>query len=655
MNKILLFLFCFSLTTTFSQTYNSKDLSVTQEDLKSTVYVKDSTANAFYIYEKGFVRYEKKADYNIVTDYSAKLKILNEKGYEHATINIVLYKSDSKKEKLSEITATTYNLVNGKVETLKLSPSKIFTKKNERYDMVTFTFSALKPGSVLVYSYTKESPFNFNFETWYFQEDIPKVYSEFISQIPGNYKYNIKKIGYKELDSKDDEIIDNCISFSQSSSYAQCIKTTYILSDIPAFKEEKYLTSKNNFINRIEFELIEIIELDGFVRKFTKTWQDVDKEFKRDESIGRQLRKSSLVKKLLPDSIVNITKPEDKAKAIFSFVKSNYTWNGDYQIYRDVNLKELIEDKTGNISSINILLHNILDEQGFKVRPALSSTRSNGLPTKLYPVLSEFNYLIVQLEIGKEKYLLDATEKYNPFGELPFRALNYYARLLNFDSDSEWIDLEASKISGFAIRDSISVNPDGTSTGHSTHIYKGHHAVDVRNELDNLSKDQIFSSISNPSEHVRVLNTVYSNRDLVEEPMQIEYELANSSQKINDLIYFNPFSFKFFDKNPFQLKERTYPIDFGYKQYYVYSLNIKIPENHSIVEVPENKLTKLPNDTGSLYFIVQKIDDANINIQCRITLSEAAYPTAYYPYLKEYLETIVTIQNGSYIVIKENI
>ena len=58
------------------------------------------------------------------------------------------------------------------------------------------------------------------------------------------------------------------------------------MEDIPAFKAEKFLTAERNYLSRIDFELKQITKLDGYVQKYTRDWEDVDKELKTDKSIG---------------------------------------------------------------------------------------------------------------------------------------------------------------------------------------------------------------------------------------------------------------------------------------------------------------------------------------------------------------------------------
>lgn len=652
MNKILLFLAILPMAI-FSQTpdYNTDSKDVTYGDLKSNSFLSDTTANAFYIYEEGFTRFQNFGDYNLITDYTAKIKILNKNGFDHASIEIPLYKNENgKKEKIHDIKAVTYNLVNDKVRSVQLEPSKIYTEENEKYDLVKFTFPRLSPGSVLIYSYQKETPFVFNFETWWFQEDIPKLYSKFKTKIPGNYNYHIMRVGSLPIEQSEPTIEKDCFNPSQASTSASCVVTTYVMKDIPAFIEEDYLTSKNNYLERIEFELQEITRLDGYVQKYTRTWDDVDHELKTDKRLGRQLRRTSLVDGILPDSISQQPNNLEKARTIFKFVKDNYNWNEDPDVWKDWNLKDVINDHSGNVFGINILLHNLFEEEGFKVYPVISATRSQGIPTKLFPVLSDFNYLLVQLEVDEKKYLLDATEKYAPFGTIPFRSLNFSGRILDFNNGSSWIDLTPTDYSSVTFREKMEVSPDGSSSGTAEQVLSGYFAIDARENLKNSDDPELAG-------HNDQANPVTSLTQFPEDPdkdLKRIYVMNNHFEKIGERIYLNPFSFRFFDSNPFKLEERTYPIDFGHKSAYSYMVQIELPENYILEALPETRLLSLPERTGSIHFTAQKTGENLVTVQCRISLTKSIYPSAYYPYLKEFFNSILDIQKGSLLVLKEN-
>ena len=636
------------------QNFNIESIKVTKEDLNANLYLPDTTANAFYIFESGFSKIQDGDDYHLFTDYKAKIKILNKEGYNEANIIIPLYKGSNGREKIHDLKATTYYLDGSSIKSKVLSENEIFKEEDEKHEYVKFTFPNVQPGAVLVYSYQLETPYLFNFHTWWFQKDIPKVYSRYETEIPANYEYSIVKMGELELDQNDIDIKKNCFYGGQSQNAGDCITTIYAMKQIPAFIAEDYLTSKYNYISRIEYELKQITMLNGTVRKYTKEWKDVDREFRTDKGIGRQLKKDRLVKELLPNEIANQDNNLNKAKDIYNFVRDNYKWNGEYGIFDDMNLKDLLKDHTGNVSSVNVLLHNFYKNEDFEVYPVISATRNRGFPKKIIPVLSDFNYLFVLLKVDGKEYMLDATDEFVTFGQLPFRALNQYGRKLDFDNESSWIDIAPEIFSKIIYRDSLIVHEDGTSTLKSKQSFAGYHASNARKKIDNSSEDEaILKGLNDLRDSYKLIHLDYENEKNIEEDLLVNYEIKNISQKINDRIYLNPFTFLFWKENPFKLEERKYPIDFGYKDLYSTDILVITPKNYEILEIPEQQIFTIPNKAAKLHFITQKTDDHHVYIRLRVVFSEAVYASGYYPYLKEFMDHLVKIQNQSVIVLKE--
>ncbi|WBL23099.1 DUF3857 domain-containing protein [Zunongwangia sp. HRR-M8] len=663
MNKIILALLLIFSISLFAQeadslfnkqNFNVDNIRVTKEDLAAKTYLPDTTANAFYIFENGFSKIEDGDDYHLFINYEAKIKILNKEGYDEASIVIPLYKGSSKSEKIHDLKASTYYLDGSKIKSTTLSQNKIFTEEDEKYDYIKFTFPDIQPGAVLVYSYTKETPYKFNFNTWWFQKEIPKAYSRYKTEIPANYEYGIVKMGELQLDQNDAEIKKNCFYAGQSQNAGDCVVTTYAMKEIPAFIEEDYLTSKYNYISRIEYELKQITMLDGYERKYTKEWKDVDKEFRTDKNIGRQLRKNRLVKELLPAEIASQENNLDKAKAIYNFVRENYKWNEEYGIFDKMNLKDLLEEHTGNVSSLNVLLHNFYDNEGFKVYPVISATRNRGFPKKIIPVLSDFNYLFVLLDIDGKEYMLDATDEFVEFGQLPFRALNQYGRKLDFDNESSWIDINPEGYSQIAYRDSLIVHDDGSSTTKSIQNLVGYHASTARKKIEkNTEKENLFKALNEIRDSYNLIDLSYKGEKDTDENLIINYEVKNPSQKLNNKIYLNPFTFLFWKENPFKLESRKYPIDFGYKDVYSSSILISIPANYDIEEIPSQEVVAVPNSAAKIQFTAQKLDANNIFVNLRVVFSQTMYASEYYPYLKEFMDKLVTIQTQSIIVLQE--
>lgn len=631
--------------------FNANSYNVTKGDLETKVFSKDSTANALVIYEHGESEIEDD-EFDLVFKKKAKLKILNKNGFDKATVSIFLYTNGSKKEKVKDIIATTYNNENGEITKTKLTKDQIFEERyNDNYTIVKFTMPNIKEGSVITYSYTTLSPFIYKYKSWRFQDDIPKLYSEYNTTIPANYEYNIKLVGSLPLSDTDAKLKKKCVS-GGNGSYADCTVSKYAIKDIPAFIDEDYMTTRDNYLSRIEYELKTVKGFDGSTNNITKTWKTTDKELKTDDNIGKQLKKGSLVKKLLNPDITGISNPLEKAKAIYKFVQNEYTWNEDYSIFEDVSVKDLLKTKTGNVSEINFLLYNLFVENNIKATPVLVSTRANGLPTKIYPVISDFNYTIIQTEIDGKTYQLDATDPYLSFGQVPFRALNQYGRFLDFKDGSYWVDIKPNKLSLKKYKVELNINDAGLVTGSMDYTANGYHS---------LSRKEAY--FNNPAEYLKSVAESQENIEIISHDVSVENKNSNSfsekmdieleTESVGNTLYINPFLSTFFDKNPFKLQERTYPIDFGFSDVYSYAYKLNFdPNQYEVVEIPKNIAQKLPNSSGTLVFNATKNND-NVILFLKFNFKQAIYDSNFYPYLKEYFSKIVDVQRNSLIVLKK--
>ncbi len=634
-------------TVSFSQTsFNSEGYAITRPDLTTNTFEKDSTANALVIYEFGN-SYIDKRSFALITEVKKKIKILNRQGFDQSIISVLLSKSGNKKQKLKDLSGTTYNLENDEITHTKLQDNEIFEENyNEYYTLIKFTLPNIKEGSVIVFNYTIESPFIYKYKGWDFQGDIPKLHSEYNTSIPGNYEYNIKLVGLKKFDVYEDQIELYCIEVGGGAS-ANCVKTKYVMKDIPAFINENYMTTKSNYLSRIEYELKTIKHFDGRVEHISKAWKTVDSELKNDNNIGRQLGKKTGLDHPFDKSQNDL----EKAKAIYSYVQKNYTWNEEYNIFKDVSIKNLLKEKSGNVSEINMLLHNLLEENDISVMPILLSTRNNGFPTKIYPVISDFNYLINQVIIDDNAYFLDATDKYLSFGELPFRCLNEYGRVIDFKKGSYWIDIVPEKISTMQHRFELSMTSDDILKGSIGVVRNGYHALNVKKAYyENPESYLKFYKDTYPS--IQFINNKVTSEDKTSYDFNEQFEIEMGTEVIGDKIYLNPFLFNNFKDNPLKLQERTYPIDFGFKDAYLYAFKIEIDDSYEILELPKDASFSLPNKKGTI-LLSTKVDDHTITMYHKINFNDSMYESEYYPYLKEFFSQIVDIQNNSLIVLKK--
>lgn len=631
----------------FSQGYVT-DMLIRKSELEESTYSKDSTANALVIYDYGNSFVNKKTFW-LNSQFKQKIKILKPEGIDRGEFEIILYKGKSTEEKIEDIKGTTYNLENGEIIKTYLTEKAIFREENEKFTRVKFVLPNVKVGSIITVSYEKQSRFMAKYQPWYFQGQDPVLYSEYNTSIPGNYDYHVKLVGSIPFTDHDIRLEKHCLEAGNGAS-ADCGISKYVMENIPAYKPEDFTTTSLNYTSRIEYELSVFNGFDGRIDKITKTWKDADKELKVDPDFGKQLSKSSLAKNVLPTSIISISNQLEKAKAIYQFVLDNYTWNRKTERY-DVSVKNLIKEKVGSVFEINMLLENLLTSQGIETYPILMSTRGNGFATKIYPVLTDFNYLILKITIDQKNFFLDATNKYHTFGELPFRTLNQFGRLIDFDNGSYWEDIEVKPYSSQTHRVEINSFTDDEFSGKIQSRFTGYHSHQLKQDYDENPTSYLEDKINDLTE-ITIENHEVLDFDTTKSYFSEAFNITIEPEFIGDKIYLNPFIIKFFEENPFKLQERSYPIDFGYKDIYNYSMKVNIDEGYNILEIPENINYALPNNAGNVVFNLEQNDNTLI-VYFKVKFNLPIYAPDYYPYLKVFMDKVVELQNNTVIVLEK--
>ncbi len=156
----------------------------------------------------------------------------------------------------------------------------------------------------------------FNYRDWYFQSEIPKLYCEYNASISGNWNYSIKLIGGMQQAVNKTSIKEACLTGGNGGS-ANCFEARYVMKDMPGFIEVDDMTSKSNYLARLEYELKTFLGFNSIKNDYTKTWKTVDDELKKEDNIGRQLTKSVDIETLLSTDILNHKNMLIKAQDIY--------------------------------------------------------------------------------------------------------------------------------------------------------------------------------------------------------------------------------------------------------------------------------------------------------------------------------------------------
>lgn len=649
---IIVILLWFSMTT-FAQKNTFPFGNISPRELAMKQYEPDTTAVAVVLDEFGEAHVDSNNDHNIIFEYHVKIKILKQAGISYGDFQIPLYKNLPAIEKVGSVQASSFNLENGSISETKLNLKNVYTQDLNKYRNETrFAVPNVRAGSVIDVMYTIESPFFMNFHPWEFQAAIPKVKSEYWALIPSNYNYSIALKGMLALSKNEHSVVKRC--YMPGSVVADCIQYKFAIENVPAFIEEDFMTARSNFLSAIDFELNEIRRFDGRVDKITKTWADVERELAESSSFGGQLKKGKdILDSDIERLLVNESDALAKAQKIFDFIKSSFTWNEIYGIVSDLGIKKAFDVKKGNVADINLSLVAALRYAGFSADPVILSTRRHGVVSELYPVLTDFNYVIARVTINDKVWLLDATEKFIPFGLVPERCLNGNGRVMAA-KESYWQQITPASKQRTVATYTLNMNSSGVITGNVQFVYSGYDSFYKRHQIQSQGKAKLFDGIFKESPGVVVKNHSLDIPDDLKKSvvLKLEIEIEPGNDAGEGSFLFTPVIKPLWSTNPFRSSERLYPVDFGVPIEQITIVNLQYPSDFEVDEVPTVSKMGLPGGGGQFLFDARA--DANrLTVNHSLLISRTLYNASDYTHLKSMFNQVLASQQAT-IVFKRN-
>ncbi|GAA4307563.1 hypothetical protein GCM10023149_01140 [Mucilaginibacter gynuensis] len=660
MKKTVLFSFLFFSLLSICRAQDFKYGTFSHDDLGMKSYKNDTSAHALVLNEYGNAWISSNDMIALEMDYHVKIKIFDSKGFKEGQIELPFYIwEDGDTETYTDIKAVTfYHDENGDVKQAELNPKQVYTtKENKHWGTVKFAMPNVRNGSVIEYSYHLKS-FSLNrFKEWAFQSDIPKLSSEYQVSIPAIYNYNISLRGVLKLlegDKYKGKVDKDC--FSVAGTKCDCSKLIFGMKDIPALVEEDYMTSPKNYLSAIYFELSDYINLrTGAKVKVSQEWQDVDRQLKLEDAFGGQMKKKNAFKDVLVPVLAGKTDELEKAKAVYAFIQKSFKWNRFIGIYSGDGVRKAFEKHTGSIADINLALVAALSSAGINSEAVILSTRENGVVNRLYPVITEFNYVVAKANIGDKSYLLDASDPMLSFSLLPMKCLNDQGRVLSLDKPSYWTDLNANqnKRSTYAL--DLTLQENGKLKGSITNYSFGYDAYVKRSAIKKFNTvDEYVENLDERQPKLKILNSEIINLDDFDKPLSEKYEVEIDvyDNLDNNKFLFNPFMLHKITVNPFKLNERTYPVDWGMPSSERVILTVHLPEKYKIESTPELVSVSLPNDGGKF---VTSVETGNnqFTFSHVVQFNRGLYSSAEYPYLKELYNKIIVSEKAD-IVFKKN-
>ena len=183
-----------------------------------------------------------------------------------------------------DIKGVTYNFENGELRTTTLEKNSIFEKKHrDDYKSKTFTLPNVKEGSIIEVSYTIRTPHIFRMREWRFQRKIPVLFSELKYKAIPFYTYTYILTGRNKFDNFNSKVLNNTQRLGPAE-YRE-VEYTFGMRDLPAFRDEEFITSINDYIIRLNMQLSEYTQMNGVKKTYMSTWPEICNELIKSQSL----------------------------------------------------------------------------------------------------------------------------------------------------------------------------------------------------------------------------------------------------------------------------------------------------------------------------------------------------------------------------------
>ncbi len=650
---ILLFLLAGS--TALSQKLTPTFGIISDAELALTAPADEPDAEAIVVFDIGRSRFVSEGADGFIIQYTRtkRVKILSRAGIRHAEVTIPYYQEDrNNTEVVQGLEAITHNLENGHIIMRKLDPATVFDEQlSPKWRVKKFVLPDVKENTVIEFRYTLETPFFFNLPDWKFQTDIPTRYSEYSVGMTPFYEYDFIAQGMQKFDYQHSEPEFPKKSFGGIRYNDQV--TTFVLKNIPSFKDEAFISSPEDYIMKIDLQLAKTNRLDGTYKEYRTTWLALSKSLLEHEDFGkyynasRRLAKSILGKELASVSGNASLSDLKKYEAIISFVRQQIQWNGINSHFAFKSPKDVFTQKNGNAAEINLLLGALLSEAGADAHLVILSTRDHGKIQKDYPFDHYFNYVLVFIN-GEKPFLADGTDIQLAFDRIPARCINGQGLVVSKELEN-WVSLETRTPStedvnlAFAL-DMSSASARVTGTVQATEYTALNSRKSFQNDTTKI-RQYLQERI-----HLTPVKTGSINYDTPSKPYVFTFTCTSTLEALGTKLVLNPFLEFPLRESPFVRDSRSFPVDFTYPRSSQFKSAVTIPAGYRIDQLPEGQA--MDNDLMKITYACTLAENV-LTVQAAYVLKKSVYSTSEYTRLKSYFGILTRELNRSIVLEKK--
>lgn len=638
-------------------TYGQKKFSkVTPEDFKTPAEAVDTSVAAVCIYDIGNSNFRATSSHFFIdTEVKVRMHILTERGREYANKSISYYSSSKKShddnEHVTNVSAASYNLVDGKVVKTSMSGKYEFDEQvDDNVRRHKFTIPEVKVGSIIEYKYIVTSPRSTEIPTWVMQRDIPVRYSYYALTMPQWYNINLEGHGYTSVKYNKK---NTTVTLATANNTDMVKAWTYEIEaeNLRAFKHENHAFCPSDYIQRMDFELIGLTIPGQLYKSYTQTWDNVREYFTENYAYQQHLKMKNPYAADMASLQLDGKTAVQKASRLFAFLKSKLKWDESYRIVSKDPWKAVKSGKGSN-ADLNFIYMAMLRDAGIKASPMFISFRTDGRLPMTHVSIDKLNTFVVAFQ-GDDGSLIfaDCSSDYGDINILPVNLMSegvLYDTSLKAGSPSqptrgEIYDLSNIMGNTMKVVANAVVQPDGTIIGQRMATRSGVNAMLYKTAYS--EKEDSLSFIADKEKHMDCKLTTFKVKNgegigrITEERVRFSKELMTDG----DRIYVNPIIFPDVTTNPFTSTERVLPIEFATINNDDISVSIVLPEGYEIEEMPKDIVIQLDNYlAASIKF---ELKDRNLVTKYNMQTGTTFIPAENYERLRDFWSELVKMNN----------
>jgi hypothetical protein len=605
------------------------------EALAMEVFPDDSSAAAVVLHAKADYQIFPSAMYGSELEMRVyeRIKILKESAFDEADLKVYRYSYKERSDHLVSLKGR-ITLPNGQF--YEISKADFFEEEyNEYYTIHKASLPNVEVGAVVELEYEILSHRMFRLPAWYFQGQYPVVHSELSIDNQSTYSYTTLLETGTEMSVY--ELDDGRKLYKLGNMELFAGDGHFMMKNAPAIQEEDYLTTINDYRARVRFQLSE--QRDGvIVKEVFTSWAEAARALEDRDEFGKNYLKKRHYKALheaLQPEIAGIDDPLEKAEAIYRFLGSKVAWDDELRYFPGKSPDELLEKGSGTSADLGIALTALLKAEGYEAYPVLISTRGHGKMTQQYPIMDQFNHMLVYLEVDGRALLLEPAVEYQPFGSLRGYSLNGYGWVVNAEQPV-WINITPGN-DEFKLFCNLDLSGEGALQGDMVATYHGISAPGERSLARQFPEGKYWNSRLPEGAAFQNLRRKDPNKASLSYAEQIEVRHETAGNVVNEYLYFQPVLFSRFLNNPFKLAQRHYPVDFSRPIREVTLTTINLPDGWEVDFIPESQHRVLEGE-GVAFDYKAEVIGHQLKVETRIEINQLTFQPERYTEMKAVFE-----------------